>query len=137
MVKYAPLAKKFISLAHNGVLSHVTTTKSLETIVMLNPNLASGVKDVEALCLELSQCLRTLLCWFREFKKTDKKKTILKGGTHAESMILHDAIAELVLRNADEDHPIESCSLPPHTSDLWILTDAPTRNTWFAKSSRR
>ena len=104
MVRYAPLAKNLIALARNGVLSHVCTKKSLEAMIMMEPKLGRGVKVVEALCLELSQCIRTLLCWFREFKKTDQnKKTILRGGSYAESVILHNVITDLVLSNADED----------------------------------
>ena len=88
----------------NGILSHITMKKSIEDLILLQPNLVSNIEKVTDFVLELSRALRTLLAWFREYKKYEEtRRIILKHSNAGDKAILDQVVAKLVLRNADEE----------------------------------
>ena len=104
MLRYASLASMLIEHAKNGILFHITMKKSIEDLILLQPNLVSNIEKVTDFVLELSRALRTLLAWFREYKKYEEtRRIILKHSNAGDKAILDQVVAKLVLRNADEE----------------------------------
>ena len=81
MIKYAEMAKNLIVFVKNGVMSHLATKKALMDLFAIQPNLVASVKHKTSLVLELSRGIRTMLCWYREFKKGTYKRSLLKHAT--------------------------------------------------------
>ena len=102
MKKYSTLASQLIALAPNAVLSHVTTKEAVRELVLLQPKLLSllGPKDQDIFYLELSRSLRTLLSWFRDYKRYPATKTsVLKKLGVGDGALLDAVVANLVLKN--------------------------------------
>ena len=70
MLHHADLCYELVLLACNSVLGHVCCKKAWADLLLLEPGLkGNGKKKKDALDLELSKSLRTLMYWFREFAK--------------------------------------------------------------------
>ena len=87
-----------MALAPNGVLSPKQTTKALRELFTVEPNLALGIKSVEKFVLLLSRGLRTLMAWYRQYCKGDRK-AILKQCPDQEAF-LDKVVENMVLTNS-------------------------------------
>ena len=104
MKKYSNLALELIKLAPNGMLGHLSTKKAIEDLALLQPRLLSILqpKDHETFALELSRSLRTLLTWFRDYKKSSStRKALLKHLKVGDAELLDNVAAHLLLANKD------------------------------------
>ena len=100
MIKFAPLATRFISFASNGVLGHIDLTRGIEEITLVHPGLIANIKKPADFILELSRALRTLLSWFRDFKKGGQKRAaILRNALSGDEAVLEAVVEKLVLIN--------------------------------------
>ena len=105
MKKYSSLAFQLIQLARNGMLSHLCTKKAVEDLALLQPKLLAilAPKDHEAFALELSRSLRTLLTWYRDYKRfSSTRKTLLKHLKVGDAELLDKVAAQLLLQNKDD-----------------------------------
>ena len=105
MKKYSTLAVQLIGLARNGVMGHVTTTMGIKELTLLQPKLLGRLepKERDIFLLELSRSLRTLLAWFRDYKRHPSvRKTVLKNLKVGDEALLDGVVANLLLCNKDE-----------------------------------
>ena len=82
MLKYNELAKDLIQFVKNGVMAHVSTKKALQDLFAIQPSLIKNAALKTSLTLEISRGIRTMLCWYREFKKG--KRAFLKHASPSE-----------------------------------------------------
>ena len=99
MLKHVWLASSLVSLCRNGVLSQVETTKGVTDLTALEPGLVSDVKDVEKFCLQMSRGIRTLLGWFREYKKGPVRKQLAKQSSATQLAALDAVAKKMILAN--------------------------------------
>ena len=102
MLRHGSLAASLFVMAKNGVLSLVETNMACEQLVRLQPQLASKAKCVTTLVLQLSRGVRTLLSWFRDYKKGKGKRQLLKGASAKDEAFLDSIVENLVLINAKD-----------------------------------
>ena len=100
MIKFAQLADKMIEIAPNAVLNHVVTKQGIREVTLLQPTLLTGIKKPGDFLDQLSASIRTLLSWFRDYKRHDDiRSTILKQSQPGEEVILDGIVNKLVLKN--------------------------------------
>ena len=98
MVGHAPLADELLSLAKNGILSQVDTTRAISDMVILEPGLLGKCKKPDDIILPLQRGVRTLLTWYRKFKMYSKtRKQVLKGATACDEALLEKIAGKMVL----------------------------------------
>ena len=78
MLKYASLAKSLLVFVKNGVMSHVACKTALDNLLLIQPSLASRVRQAGTLTIEISHGIRTLLAWYRAYKKGKVRKQMKK-----------------------------------------------------------
>ena len=98
MSKHGVLAAAFIKVACNGVLSPFQTTKGILELLAVEPNLKVGIKNEEKFALLLSRGLRTLLTWFREYRKGKTRRSILRQLPSSQEAFLDNVVQNMVLK---------------------------------------
>ena len=98
----------YVEKTSDFLSSDVAHLQCLIQVMLLQPSLITNPKNKLSLTLQLSRGLRTLLAWFRCFKKNgEMREKMLRKASPRDREILEWVAAEIVLENPEETKPNE------------------------------
>ena len=100
MLKHGLLVVAFIKKAKNGVLGQVATNVAMSELMKVEPGLAKKIEVPTTFELLLSRGIRSLMGWFRDYRRGRYRRQILRKATSSEKDFIESVVKDLVLQNA-------------------------------------
>ena len=98
MVRYAELCKLLVAHSRNGVVSHRRLVRALQDLALVHQ--AFKAKPGKKMVLQISMGLRSILGWYREYRKGGRKRaTLVKGASIAQKETLESVAEQILLVN--------------------------------------
>ena len=102
MLKHGQLVFEFIKKAKNGVLAQVATNVAVAELMTVEPNLVKKTAKPDKFVLLLSRCIRSLLGWFRDYRRGRYRRQVLRRASPCEKDFLESVIQDLELKNWED-----------------------------------